>query len=117
MGSGGRAGLVYGLIATGNYFTVLGVKAERGRTLLPEDDRAIGARPGVVVSHGLWQRRFGSDPGLVGRIIKLNGHPFTAVGIAPEGFAGPQALVALDLWVPATKGAQAAPTRANARAE
>jgi len=75
-------------IVTGNYFSVLGVKPVIGRAFLPEEDRTLGAHPVVVLGYGLWQRRFGGDPGLVGRTIALSGHSFTVVGIAPRDFHG-----------------------------
>ena len=53
-----------------------------------EEDRVPGAHPIAVVSYGCWQRRFGGDPNLVGKTIKLNGHDFTIIGVAPEEFRG-----------------------------
>ena len=75
-------------IVTGNYFSVLGVKPILGRAFLPDEDRTLGAHPVVVLSYGLWQRRFGGDPGLVGRTITLNGYSFTVIGIVPRNFRG-----------------------------
>lgn len=98
-------------IVTGNYFSVLGVMPVLGRVFLPEEDRTLGTHPVVVVSHGLWQRRYGGDPGLVGRTITLNGHGFTVVGIAPRNFRG----VVLDwgdrpeIWAPMMMYREAAP--------
>jgi predicted permease len=87
-------------LVTGNYFDVLGVKAAVGRTLTPDDDRTPGAHPVAVLSHGAFVRRFGGDPSVVGRPIRLNGHPFTVIGVAPEGFKGTFILGGPDLWVP-----------------
>jgi putative ABC transport system permease protein len=71
-----------------DFFRVIGVGAARGRALLPEDDRPGGTA--VVISHGLWQRRFGSDPGAVGRTVELGGRSMEIVGIMPAGFDFPQ---------------------------
>jgi predicted permease len=92
--------LLWGEIVTGNYFDVLGVKAERGRTFLPEEDRTPNTHPVVVIAHSLWQRRFSSDPQILGKTIKLNGYPFTIIGVAPPRFQGTKFALAMDLWVP-----------------
>jgi len=74
-----------GVRASGNLFEMLGVTAALGRALVPADD-APGADRVVVLSHGLWARRFGSDPGVVGGSINLNAESYTVVGILPAGF-------------------------------
>ena len=73
---------VHGMPVSGDYFSVLGVRPVPGRGFLPEEDRTPGTHPVVVISHGLWQGRFGSDPNVVGDIVVLNGQPFTVVGVA-----------------------------------
>jgi predicted permease len=90
-----------GLLVTGNYFDVLGVKAIAGRTFLPEEDRTPGTHPVVVLGYNLWQRRFGADPSLAGKTITLNNQAFTVIGIAPENFRGTFQLGAIDFFVPA----------------
>src|SRR5581483_5420218 len=87
-------------IASGNFFDVLGVKAAMGRAFTPGEDRVPGANPVAVISHGLWMRRFAGTSDVIGMPIHLNGHRFTVIGVAPEGFYGPNALVSADLWVP-----------------
>ncbi len=109
LGAAGRAELVYGYIVTGNYFQLLGAKAELGRVLGPDDDRKRGAQPVAVISHGLWQRRFGSDPAVVGSNVKLNGQPFVIVGVAPRGFIGTEVMFTPDLWVPMAMHQQIVP--------
>jgi putative ABC transport system permease protein len=99
-GDRGEPERIDGEMVSGRYFEVLGVRAERGRTFLPEEDSKPGGGPVVVLSHGLWQRRFGSTPALVGRTLSLNGQPFTVVGVAPRGFRGTGGLAAADFWVP-----------------
>ncbi len=91
---------VWGAIVSGNYFDVLGVKALIGRTFLPEEDRTPNTHPVVVIGYGLWERRFGTDPNVLGRTITLNEHDFTVIGVAPKNFASPFAGLALDVWTP-----------------
>ncbi len=91
---------IWGYLVTGNYFDVLGVRASRGRTFLPEEDRTPGAAPVAIVSHRFWQGRFNGDPELVGKTVSLNNHSFTVIGIAPENFNGTDKVFAPDVWVP-----------------
>ena len=88
LGGAGRAEVVWGEIVSENYFTVLGLAPALGRTFTDLDDFGPGSDPLVVLSHRLWQRRFGGDGGVIGRQVILNGHEFTVVGIAPAGFTG-----------------------------
>ena len=76
-----------------NYFALLGIGASQGRVFTPGDDSPV-----VVISHALWQRRFGAEPGLIGRTIHLNRHPLTVIGVAPQGFRGQ--LEEVDLFLP-----------------
>jgi putative ABC transport system permease protein len=105
----GESGRVQGLMVSGNYFDVLGVRAVLGRTFLPEEDRIPGAYPVAVVSYGLWKRRFGSDPGLAGKEIRIRGHAFTVVGVAPRGFKGTVIGESPEIWVPMMMEAQVVP--------
>jgi putative ABC transport system permease protein len=89
----------HALLVSGNYFTVLGGEAMLGRTFAPEEDRTPGAYPVVVLSHAFWKRHFNSDPTTVGKTVKLNGIPFTVVGIASKDFVGTEPQIP-DLWVP-----------------
>ena len=91
---------VWGMIVSGNYFDVLGVKALAGRTFLPEEDKVPGAEAVVVISHSLWLRRFGGNPGVVGKTITLNNHPFTLIGVTPPEFHGNYLGLDLEAWVP-----------------
>ena len=83
----GQADVVSGQAVSGNYYAGLGVRALLGRTLNDGDDKA-GAGPVAVLSHRYWQRRFGSDPGVIGKQINLNSAAFTVVGVTPPGFEG-----------------------------
>jgi predicted permease len=96
----------WGTLVSGDYFDVLGVGAFQGRLLGPGDDRERGGHPVVVVSHSSWQRRFGSDPGLVGSTLVANGRPYTVVGIAAPGFSGSETVAAPELWFPLSMQAQ-----------
>ncbi|MCI0351055.1 MAG: ABC transporter permease [Acidobacteriales bacterium] len=100
LSTGGESERIRGGLVTGNYFSVLGVQAKLGRVLLPEDDQTLGAHPVAVLSHDLWQRRFGGDQSVIGKTVSLNGYTFTLVGVAPEGFRGTGLQTALELWVP-----------------
>jgi predicted permease len=82
-----------------NFFDVFGITPQYGRLFIPLDEQA-GHDPVVVVSHSLWQRRFGADPSLVGKPITLDGKNYTVVGIAPPGFQYPDKT---ELWLPPLK--------------
>jgi len=77
-----------GVLVSGNYFNVLGVSPARGRLLTMADDDA-GAERVVVLSDAVWRRRFGSDPGILGKSITLNAEPWTVVGVLPPEFRPP----------------------------
>jgi len=87
-------------LVSGNYFQVLGVPALIGRTILPADDVVKLGSPVAVLSYGYWQRRFGSDPRVIGQTLRINGHSFTIVGVAPQRFHSVNAGEPTDLFVP-----------------
>jgi predicted permease len=87
-------------LVSGNYFDVLGVSLSLGRAFLPSDDRVDGEAPVVVISDRFFRRRFASDSGVVGRTVRINGHVFAIVGVAPRGFEGANAIFGPDLWIP-----------------
>ncbi len=99
LAAGGSSQRIHGQLVTGNYFDVLGVVPSLGRAIVPADDRP-GAASSVMISHRLWKRRFGSDPDIVDRDIRLNGHPFTIVGVAPPRFRGVRLDETPDFWAP-----------------
>ncbi len=105
--------LISGVIATGNYFEMLGVKPARGRLLSPEDDRTPGAHPVAVISSALWKRRFGERSDIVGLDVRLNGQPFTIIGVTPAAFTGVQQGVTRDVYVPMMMQAWMRPPRAG----
>jgi macrolide transport system ATP-binding/permease protein len=100
---------INGEVVSGNYFAVLGVPAQRGRTLLPTDDLTPGAHSVAVISDAAWRRDFGSDPNIVGRVIRVNGYPFTIVGVAAPGFRGTVVSQSMGIFVPAMMQGQLAP--------
>lgn len=85
-------------IVSANFFHVLGVGAARGRTFLAEEDRTSDAYPVAVISHALWQSRFGGIEPIIDRSITVNGRPFTIVGIMPPGFRGLS--FDTEIWIP-----------------
>ena len=91
---------VFGEIVSGNYFSVLGVKAILGRTFLPEEDGAPNAHPVVVLSHAFWTNQFGANPGILAQVITLNGYGYTVVGVAPPNFQGANAFGGPSFWAP-----------------
>ncbi|MDO8677950.1 MAG: ABC transporter permease [Acidobacteriota bacterium] len=90
---------IWSLLVSANYFDVLGVRAQLGRALAPADDDG-GGQPVLVISHGLWQRRFAGRPDIVGATVSLNGQAFTIVGVAPPEFRGTFPGLVFDAWVP-----------------
>jgi predicted permease len=106
LGGDGVTERIQGAIASGNYFSVLGVGAAVGSTLRAEDDLGPGGRPVAVISHGLWRRRFASDPAVVGKTVSVNAYPFTIIGVAQAGFNGTETGEIFDLWLPLTMQAQ-----------
>ncbi|MCI0389446.1 MAG: ABC transporter permease [Acidobacteria bacterium] len=83
----GQAEIVSGQLVSGNYFDGLGVHALLGRTLTVDDDKA-NAAPAAVISYGYWQRRFGGDPSVIGKVIYIGTTAFTIAGITPPEFYG-----------------------------
>ena len=82
-----------------NYFSVLGVNALRGRTFDAMSAAEFAASPSVLISENYWQRRFAGDPAVLGNVVRLNGVPFTIIGITPHDFAGTSAATP-DFWFP-----------------
>jgi putative ABC transport system permease protein len=95
VGVGADAFSAMGSMVSGEFFEVLGVRPAVGR-LLDRRDEAPGAAPAMVISHGLWQRRFGGDSSVVGRTLSFD-YPHTIIGVAPPGFEYP---ARVEMWVP-----------------
>jgi predicted permease len=89
---------------TGNYFSALGVKPALGRLFLPGEGEMAGDSPYVVLGYAYWQRRFGGDPGIVGKQVLINGKSVTIIGVSEKGFLGTYAMVAMDGYAPFSEG-------------
>ena len=100
-------------VVTGNYFSVLGVDMALGRGFLPEENQTPNTHPVAVISHRMWQNRFGADPGVIDKTINLNGYPFTIVGVAPAEFNGTVRGYAPEVYLPAMMLGQADPARGS----
>lgn len=105
----GASERIFGEVVSGNYFSVLGISPALGRGFFPEEDRTPGSHPVVVISHSLWETRYRSDAAIVGRTMKLNGIPFTIIGVARKGYSGVLRGFGGDLWVPTMMLAQLSP--------
>jgi len=93
----GTAEFVRAAMISENYFSGLGINPFVGRAFTPEEARSV--YPVVMLSYNFWRRRFGSDPALIGKTLKLNGKPFVVMGITPKDFMGTYDNVQ-DVWLP-----------------
>jgi len=100
---------IFGMVASANYFDVLGVRPIIGRGFLPEEDTKPGGAPVAVISYRLWQTHFAANPNIEGQTIEINEHPYTIVGVTPAVFQGSQTGVRTDVWVPIMMQAQLNP--------
>src|SRR5262245_45067176 len=91
---------VWGNLVSGNYFDVLGVKPALGRTFLPEEDKTRLSHPVLVISHSLWQTRFGADPSVIDNDVLINGRKFKIIGVTPAGFKGTEFVYTPEIYVP-----------------
>jgi len=99
---GDRAESATGSIVSANYFAALGVRPILGRGFEPVEDSGRNAHPVTVISYRVWQERFHGDPEIIGKTQRLNGVPFTIIGVAPDGFYGTFVGYAIQFWVPAS---------------
>lgn len=100
--SGSSEEVIAGRLVTGNYFTVLGVDAAAGRLLTAGDDTAENANPVLVLTYGYWQREFALSPSIIGKQFRLNGYPFTVVGITQRNFQSDVVGDRIDAFMPIT---------------
>jgi putative ABC transport system permease protein len=105
----GKPERVWGVMASANYFDVLGVRPILGRGFLPAEDEKPNGAPVVVISYRMWQTHFGGDPQIVGRTMDINQHPYTIVGVTPAIFQGSQTGLRSDLWIPIMMQSQLMP--------
>jgi predicted permease len=97
---------IVGRLVSGNYFSVLGVDPAIGRLLTENDDTAENANPVVVLSYGYWNRKFALSPAIIGKEIRLNGYPFTVIGVAPQNFKGEVIGEDFEVFLPISMQAQ-----------
>jgi macrolide transport system ATP-binding/permease protein len=97
---GGTTGIVMGEAVTGGAFALLGIEPQLGRTIQPEDDVARGGHPVVMLSHGYWQRAFGSDPQVIGRTLQMGRRSYTIIGVAPATYRGGLPAITPAFYVP-----------------
>src|SRR5215468_2863762 len=96
----GKAERIRTCYVSGNFFSTLGIKPVLGRFILPTEGETPGQDPVMVLSYAYWKGRFGGDPEIVGRIVSIDGHPVTIVGVAPQGFFGINVMVAQQAYLP-----------------
>jgi predicted permease len=110
---GGSDERIWGHLVTPSYFLTLGVHAALGR-VFDDRDQEGGEAPPVIVSYRFWQNQLGSDPAIVSKVLRINGHPCTIVGVGPKDFLGASPMMfAADLWMPLSVGGQVAPELAD----
>ena len=91
---------IYGGLVTGNFLTTLGIKPALGRGFLPDEDQISSPKPVVILSYELWRTRFGGDPEILGKAIRLNNASYTVVGVMPSDIRTVDIGIAPDLWAP-----------------
>ena len=96
----GRPERIYGALTSANYFDVLGVRPYLGRGFPPGVEEKRENAAVVVISYGLWQSHFGGDSTVIGKVVQINLHPYTIIGVAPAGFEGCMTGVREDVWIP-----------------
>ena len=99
VGEKGDSRRAFADLVSANYFSVMGVAPATGRAFLPEEETPGSSARVAIVSHRYWQKR-ARDPGLLGSPILINGHPFTIIGIMPEGFTGTMHIFSAEVWLP-----------------
>ncbi|HUK88819.1 MAG TPA: ABC transporter permease, partial [Blastocatellia bacterium] len=96
----GRADRLIASCVTSNFFTMLGIRPAAGRLIAPGEGDQPGTGAVAVLGYSYWQRRFGGDPGVIGRVVEVDGHPATIIGVVDQSFNGPYSLVEMDLYMP-----------------
>jgi predicted permease len=93
---------IWGYLATGNYFETLGIQPALGRFFTPSEDAQPNSSPYAVISYSCWQNRFGGDPEIPGKDVRINGNRYTVLGVAPRGFHGTETFYWAEVWLPMT---------------
>jgi predicted permease len=91
---------IWGCEVTGNYFDVLGIKPYLGRFFHASDEKGLNSAPYIVLPYAYWHAQFHDDRSVVGRVVRLNKHPYTIIGVAPPDFQGTLLFLAPNFWVP-----------------
>jgi len=112
-GADGRPERAWAEMVSGNYFSMLGLDAVRGRTFAPDEGWIPGKDPLMVLSYKYWQKRFDGDPAVIGQSVLVNQHPFTVIGVAPEAYRGAYYWIEPDFYIPLTTMGLLDPTQAD----
>ncbi|MGA9055820.1 MAG: ABC transporter permease [Terriglobia bacterium] len=100
LNAGDRADHILTNYVTGDYFTALGTKPALGRLILPSEGKVPGADPVIVLAYSCWKTRFGGDPSVIGKAVRIDGYPVTIVGVAQKGFRGALSEVDIQAYLP-----------------
>jgi predicted permease len=100
LGTEAWADRISACFVTSSYFSMLGVAPAEGRLITPSEGDAPGRDPVIVLGHAYWKRRFGADPGVVGRTVRVNGRSLTVIGVVPEAFHGTFSVTEFDAYLP-----------------
>jgi predicted permease len=98
--TGGNPSSAWPYLTSGNYFDELGIQPYLGRFFHASDEKGMNSAPYVVLSYAYWNSYFHGDAGVVGRMVEINKHPFTVVGVAPPAFRGTELFFSPAIWVP-----------------
>jgi predicted permease len=98
--NGGNPSTAWPYLASGNYFDALGIQPYLGRFFHASDEKGFDSAPYVVLSYAYWNSHFQGDRGVVGRMVEINKHPFTIIGVAPPEFRGTELFLSPALWIP-----------------
>jgi predicted permease len=109
----GRVDEVLASYVTGHYFSVLGVKPALGRLILGSEENQAGEQPIVVLGYSYWQKKFGGDPGVIGKQVRVNGNQATIIGVVPKQFLGAISVVEMDMYMPWSSAASIEQTTSN----
>ena len=96
----GNPSVVWPYLVSGNYFDALGIQPYLGRFIHASEEHGKNSMPEIVLSYALWHSYFNGDRDVVGRVVQMNKHPFTIIGVAPADFRGTELFFAPDLWAP-----------------
>jgi predicted permease len=102
----GNPSVVWPYTVSGNYFDALSVQPYLGRFMHASEEHGPNSMPEIVLSYALWHSHFNGDPGVLGRTVQINKHPFTIIGVARPDFRGTELFFAPDLWAPIVNSSQ-----------